>query len=198
MDIVIGVANSPFVAALLGLIGAFVAWRIYRAKIKSNKKDAANIILLELQNARVKLQAAIERASENPAEEKRVLAESAYIMPNESWSRYKYLFVQDLDRYEWDNISNFYEKCALFDEAVRYNTNAFQKNEEQLRANMFSQEAAVLGDYIKLLNGPRVYGSKAEKVALRKAREVRDIMLVEADDIFDYRPRKPYWWPSIT
>ena len=104
-----------------------------------NKRFAANAILFELKNA----EKSIKQAKDNL--KKDILSEELFTMQYESWSKYRHLFVKDFDRDEWDNITDFYNKCQLFDETVRYNKTFFQKNEEQIRIN----KQRIIADYTK-------------------------------------------------
>jgi len=125
--------NSPFFLAFVTFFVGFIAYLLYRTQKQDTKKDAANIIYLEISNA----ESVIKRAKEDL--EKDVLPANALAgqaMQTESWSKYKYLFVRDFDKVEWDSITNFYEKSIAYDEAVKHNASFFQRNEEQIRINL--------------------------------------------------------------
>lgn len=106
--------NSGAFVGLVALVGASGAFIIYFRQKRDIKRDAANTILLEVQNA--------ERQLKNVKDsvDKGTLPSDVYSMPNDSWGRYKYLFVRNFDRDEWDSLSDFYAKCILYDEAVRF------------------------------------------------------------------------------
>lgn len=143
MEVVWKFLNSNLFIAIVTLIAGLVAYFLYRKRIKDGKKDAANILLLEIQNAERQLKAAREQMTKN-----NVLIDDAYVMPTESWGQYKYLFVRDFDRDEWDTLNSFYEKCGLFDEAVRHKSTAFANNEAAIRANMHRVTADYVQDYV--------------------------------------------------
>jgi len=132
--------NSSFFIALVTLIAGLVALYIYYKRKIDRKKDAANIILLEIKNAETKLS-----QSKESIIDKKILPETIYSMRTVSWDKYSYLFVRDFTDKEWDNINTFYEKCQLFDKAVEYGSTYFKKNEEQTRINLQS----ALSQYIK-------------------------------------------------
>jgi hypothetical protein len=130
MEFIIGFFNSNFFIAFITFLAGSIAWYLYYKRNKDNKRDAANIILLEIQNAERVLKQVKERVITG------TVPENLFLMPTESWNKYKYLFVRDFDRDEWDAVSEFYDKCKLYDESVRYNNSFFQKNEEQIRINL--------------------------------------------------------------
>ncbi|HEU5004662.1 MAG TPA: hypothetical protein VFT49_01070 [Candidatus Saccharimonadales bacterium] len=129
MDSIVHFFNSNFFIAIVTLAVGSAAYFVYKKQQKDHKKDAANIILLEIQNA----EREIKKVKSSIANEQ--LKQDLQVMPLESWSKYKYLFVRDFDRDEWDAISDFYSRCLLIDEAVKYNNSAFWDDVAQIRVN---------------------------------------------------------------
>lgn len=127
------ISNTDIPLDIITLIAGLVALIIYYTQKKDAKKDAANILYIEITNAEKIMKLAKENLEQNMASEH---ALSANAMHTESWSKYKYLFVRDFDRIEWDSISDFYSKTKLFDQAVNHNQSLFQKNEDQVRGNL--------------------------------------------------------------
>ncbi|HVI69163.1 MAG TPA: hypothetical protein VM581_01775 [Magnetospirillaceae bacterium] len=182
--------NSSFFVALLGATGAITAYVIYKRKIKSNKNDAANILLLEIQNAKRQIVVAVKQFKDAGENETKMVAEDTFLMPNESWNKYKYLFVRNFDRDQWDSLSSFYGKCALFDEAVVHNNRAFPQNAEQIRAAMSQAITTVITAFV--MGDPHAKPeSQAEKAVIEKAEKVHDLILERAGLLFSYSPRKP-------
>lgn len=132
--------NSSFFIALVTLTAGLIAYLIYRKGKNDFKRDAANILLLEIQNAERLIIAIKEKLQKDNQ-----LSNDVYLMATASWQKYQYLFVRDFDRDEWDTIAVFYDKCKLIDEAAAQNNSYFQKNEEQARTNLLRISA----DYIK-------------------------------------------------
>jgi len=182
--------NSGFFIALLGTAGAITAYVLYRRKIRLHKKDGANILLLEIQRAKRQIAVAEKQFRDAGDDETKMLAEDTFLMPNESWSKYKYLFVQNFDRDEWDAVSSFYDKCELFDEAVIHNNRAFPQNAEQVRSSMGQAVASILTEFSKK-NPNDKSGSKGEKAALATARKAADLILSNGGALYAYSPRKP-------
>lgn len=118
------------------LVGTFAIW-LYLKNKWDEKRNAASIILLEVKSAERKIRAVKNSDDDNPSDH-------SPLMKNESWSKYKYLFVKNLDRDEWDSLNDFYEKCSLYDEAITNGAQSFPKNEEQIRINAHR----VFADYI--------------------------------------------------
>ena len=135
--------NSNFFIATVTLAGGAIVYVIYRRTIASRKRDSANVVYNEMKNAERVLKEVRKQITTNDR-----LLERVYLMKSESWSKYKYLFVNNLDRDEWDAITEFYTKSILYDEAVAYNDSAFQKNEEQVRTNLQRVISEFSKDYI--------------------------------------------------
>lgn len=172
--------NSSFFVAIITLLAGSVAYWLYRKKNKDFKKDAANILLLEMQNAERLLTVAKERIR------KEIIEDNAYAMPTESWSKYKYMFVRDFDRDQWDAINHFYDKCQLYDEAVAHKSAAFKKNEAQIRANMHR----ITADYLRGLVDSGSSGSLKKEV-LSKIDTFQNTYLGLRQDLNFYQPNKP-------
>lgn len=119
------------------IVGSFAIW-LYLKNKWDEKRNAASILLLEIRSAERKIRTVKNLDSDDDG------SNHNPIMKNESWSKYKYLFVKDLDRDEWDSVNDFYEKCALYDEAITNGAQSFPKNEEQIRINAHR----IFADYI--------------------------------------------------
>jgi hypothetical protein len=182
--------NSPLFVALLGATGAITAYVIYIRKIRSNKKDAANILLLEIQNAKRQFSIAKKQIKDAGDDETKMLAEDTFLMPNHSWNKYKYIFVRNFDRDEWDALSLFYDKCLLFDEAIIHNNRAFPQNAEQLRAAMNQATTSILMKYA-IDNPDEEAGSEKEQIAIINAQKAHDLIQSQAASLYSYAPRKP-------
>lgn len=176
--------NSSFLIALVTLVAGAIAFYLYDKQKRDSKKDAANIILLEIQSA--------ERILSQVAEDVRAeKLPNKYLLPTESWSRYKYYFVRDLDRDEWDLITEFYNNAKLFDEAVRYNSSMFQKNEEQIRVNMLRTPAEYVKEYIDgaVSEDEDEETQRLEKI-FEKSQKFQKTFLSRVGTLF-YSPQKP-------
>jgi hypothetical protein len=173
-------------SALATLLVGLYAFTLYKKQKDDIKKDAANILLLELQNAEKVLKLAQRSLEKTPAD----IPYDAITMPTESWSKNKYLFVTDFDNNEWEAISNFYSACSLFDESVRTNASYFQKNEEQIRVNIQQWSAEIAKDY-----GARIEKAKTTDAKTKLKAEL-SVKIAEATDLYlsgvkEYGPVKP-------
>ncbi len=184
MNILIAILNSNFFVGLITLIAGSVAFYLYTKQRADSKIDAANIVLLEIQNA--------ERILGQVAESVRGGSlPNKLLLPTESWSKYKYLFVRDFDRDEWDAISEFYSGCELYDEAVRYNSSLFQKNEEQIRVNMLRAPADYIREYIDSdLTVDIEEANRRLHQAFEKGMKFQELYLSRAGSLL-YSPQKP-------
>jgi hypothetical protein len=193
MNPVISFVNSNFFIAFVTFVVGLVALIIYMLQKRDYKKDAANIILLEIQSA----ERAARKVNENLANE--ILAPDIFLMPTESWTLYKYLFLRDFDRDEWDLISDFYINCRLLDNDIKYNNSAFASDVDAIREN----KQRILADYTKLAtdaltnNETKKSGKDIdeEKLALvekfKKITEEFDTLFMERQGRFAYNPVKP-------
>jgi hypothetical protein len=102
--------NSNFFIAIVTLAVGSIALFIYWKRRLDNKRDIASIILLEIKNAERLLKDEKEQFIKSNEES----IGTELLMPVESWSKNKYLFVRDLDRDEWDTITEFYKNCLLY------------------------------------------------------------------------------------
>ncbi len=186
MEYFIGFFNSNFFIALITFTVGLGAYIFYRVQKYDQRKDAANIILLEIKSA----ERAIKKIKEILSNE--VLASDVFLMPQESWTKYKYLFVRDFDRDEWDAITEFYNKCKLIDDDIRYNNSAFWNDVEEIRAN----KQRILADYAEALV-VKVEKVKAQEEKqkiieeFKKTTELFDSIYMERQGKFIYMPQKP-------
>lgn len=142
MDILLFLDSKLF-STLVTIATGCIAFVVYIKKQRDHKRDAANIILLEIQNA----ERCLKKIRENILKDK--LEENYYTMKTDSWSVYKYLFVRHFDRDEWDLITEFYQTCQLIDTAIMHQSSMFQRNEEQLRINMLKNTAEYIDKAIQ-------------------------------------------------
>lgn len=131
--------DSNFLLAIIGLS----VFLLYKLQVEEEKRSAATTIFFEIKNAEKSLITIKNGLSQSPA----TLIEYIYLMQIDSWSKYKQMFIEDLDRDEWDAVNDFYLKCELIDNANKYNSSFFQKNEEQIRVSKYS----VLAEHAKKL-----------------------------------------------
>lgn len=176
--------RSNFLIALLGL-GAY--W-VYLKQKKDHKRDAANVILLEIESAEQQL-TKINRDS--PFDN--VNEEHVFLMKEGSWNKYRYLFVKDFDRNEWDKISEFYNQCQAYDDAVRYYNSLFDKNAQEVRQNL----QRVLARYAEE-HASNTFGRSAtdkqtlDEAYIKKRQQFVDIyMNTLPTHMYVYLPEKP-------
>jgi len=173
-------------SALTTLLVGLYAFLLYKNQKDDIKKDAANIILLELQNAEKVLKLA-QRSLDKPIPE---LPYDIISMPTESWGKNKYLFVADFDNNQWEAISNFYSTCGLFDESVRTNASYFQKNEEQVRVNIQKRSADLTESYGEKIENAKTPDDKSKLRSELRAKidQATDLYL---SSVATYSPKKP-------
>lgn len=121
-DSLISFFNSNFFLALIALLVGIFAIGLYIKQKRDYKKDAANIILMEVRNA---------ESSIANIKSTRFIDYNKLLLSNNSWAKYSYLFIKDLDRDEWDVINNFFNQCKLYDESIKQLKNSLPLQIEQ-------------------------------------------------------------------
>jgi hypothetical protein len=129
--------------SVVTLLVGLVAFIVYQKQQNDRKKDAATIVLLEIQNATDRLKAVNESIVKD-----KLIKEDTLLMPTARWEKYKYLFVRNFNSRELNEITTFYEKCLTYDKIVRYHSSFFVKNEEQVRNNLQSSLAIYTRSYL--------------------------------------------------
>jgi hypothetical protein len=173
---------EPLVTLIVGLFAIY----LYIKQRRDHKRDAASILLLEIKSAERKI-----KSAKNKKPESIDLSDEIPLVKSENWSRYKYLFVKDFDRDDWDALNDFYEKCAAYDDAIVSGSLSFSKNEEQIRVNAHR----IFADYIKeAIDG--IKGNDNPQAALEPYKlkaQVFDKMYLDANPDFlkpMYSPQK--------
>lgn len=90
------------------VVGAFV-FIIYRANIKEERKRAATILIMEIRG----IEEALEKLREVLT---RDIYSSALIIKENSWEKFKFLFIKYLDQDEYSLISEFYSTACRIEE----------------------------------------------------------------------------------
>ena len=64
-----------------------------------------------------------------------VLESDVSVINSDSWSKYRHMLSRFLDRDEWDDLDTFYDKAGLLDATIKYNSQMFSNDVEQIRIN---------------------------------------------------------------
>ena len=180
---------EQYISAIVTFIVGFVALFVYLKQKRDHKKDAANILLIEIEAAERQLQ--IVKESGAPQE----LKEGSFLMPSSSWSTYRHLFARDLSPREWDIITNFYTKCKQFDESVDYNSSFFKQDVEAYRLSINSALALIAKDVsINIDEGPSQDESLIFDAANEHYRRIAGRaknLFMNVENIYRYEPNKP-------
>lgn len=107
------------VTVFVGGVALYIYWR----QGDDQKRLAAQTIYSELSTAENRLKGIRARffAVDQP------VLELAKIMPYESWTKHKYLFLKDLSAENWKLIDDFYSNCIAYDVAVDIETKNIEK-----------------------------------------------------------------------
>lgn len=121
--------DSNFFQSIVALIVGVFVFVQYRINRRDHLRDAASIIIIEIQTASRTIKSIRKRLVD------RVLDSDVSVMPSDSWKENRQLFAKYLDRDEWDTIEDFYDRARLLDDVVKYNRQMFRNNVEQIRIN---------------------------------------------------------------
>lgn len=121
--------DSNFFQSIVALIVGVFVFVQYRINRRDHLRDAASIIIIEIQTASRTIKSIRKRLVD------RVLDSDVSVMPSDSWKENRQLFAKYLDRDEWDTIEDFYDRSRLLDDVVKYNRQMFRNDVEQIRIN---------------------------------------------------------------
>lgn len=167
--------NSNFFVAFVTIVVGTIALVVYWIQKRDSKREAANIILLEIRAAERKL-VEIKKSLKNE-----ILPNDLRLMPTENWSKFSFLFIRDFDRDEWDSLVSFYNNCQLIDETIKYNNDSFWNDVEQIRSN----KQRLLADF--------AYKAALDKNARKEFDDVTDLidgLYMSKQGKFGYTPQK--------
>jgi hypothetical protein len=182
--------SNFFVGLVTLVVGSFAILLYYRQK-RDFKKRAAQVVLLEIQNAEKRLKEARARLDTSESAGRKELPERLYVMPSDSWDTYNHLFVRNFLPNEWEAINDFYSKCALFDEAIRHNDGRFGREEQEIRRNAHQatyEYARAYHDQIAKATDDKQKSEFEEEFI--KGRNNLVYLLTTAKFIFTYTPVK--------
>lgn len=175
---------ATYALVVATIIVALTAYIVYRKSKADSKRDVALSILLEIRAGEAAI-GKIRDALRNDS-----LDIDVSVLQSESWSSNKYLFVRDFDKDEWESISEFYNKAALLDEAIKFNKSAFASDAEQVRFNrqrMFAQYADDLVDSVNEQTNLEEAGKKYEL----KVKAFDAVYMKDQGSTKFYKPQKP-------
>lgn len=175
--------NSNGLQTITTLLVGTLAWLVYVKQKRDAKVDEARSIVLEIQNA----ESALSKVRD--AVKSGHLDVDVRVLQSESWSVSKRLFVRDFDRDEWDLISDFFNRAALIDDAIRYNKTAFASDVEQIRTNKQATFARFAADVVEKLQGSESVDEIQKNYEL-KAKAFDGLYMNNQED-FQYKPLKP-------
>lgn len=146
---IIPVFNSSFFIGCITAAAATVTLFVYRRQKSDYIRDAASIILIEIQKAEELLtdarRAYVQTKSEDADRIK--FPEKLRVMETDSWEKYRYLFARVIPDEVWSEINNFYVNCRLFDASLQRIEAAYERNDTEVRTNIYR----VLAGYSKKL-----------------------------------------------
>lgn len=183
-DLLNTIAN--FFSGLSTLLVGLYAFLLYNKQKSDQKRDAASIIIQEIEYA----EKVIKRAQYELEKPDPLLSVTELSMPATSWGNYKYLFVNDLDSAQLDSITIFYNACDSFDSAVKLENSQFNRNRKYVREFCHKRASELTWDFYNFLNGKEI--TKEMKDSLEKRiREETAYYINVTSSKADYYFKKP-------
>ena len=96
------------IISILLVLGGFTAFLIYYFQCKSRRRDAAALIVTQIEELKEKLLQINNISIDNTINEK-AFYETLDIITENQWEKYKHLFIKRIDSYSFKTINNFYE-----------------------------------------------------------------------------------------
>lgn len=156
--------NSNFFVALATLfVGGFAIY-LYKRQKADSRRDAANVILAEIRQAERMIDEFKNNGIGNDVVYK--------LLPSNNWIKHNYLFINDLDSDEIDQINSFYNQCFVLDRTIDQNHISHELANKSVAIH---QTLSVIA---KESNGNKVFFDQAKKNYL-------DLIL---DDGYAFRP----------
>jgi len=184
--------NSNFFIALVTLLVGSVAIYIYKKQQKDTKRNAANTVLLEIANAEQIIESAKLKISETRRAGRTQIPEHHYVLPTESWSKYKSLLSKDFTKEQWDRISKFYNDCQLFDETVAYNDNMFINDTVEIRKNVHQGIYKYAAEYAEKITEEKDPSKKEDIInEFKDKKNALSLILTSSEYMYIYSPSKP-------
>jgi len=112
-------------------------------------------------------------------------------MPLDTWTKNRHLFVNDFKTTEWESLNEFYDKCSMFDEAIRHNDARFAKDEQQIRESVHRTTYDLTYDMFKNFNQNTTDDKEEEyKVSFFEKRNKMAKFLTTGENLWLYTPSK--------
>jgi hypothetical protein len=144
--------NSNFLIGLFTLATALVAYHLYRRQQSDYKKNAAKQIYYEIsdtENTIAKLIQLRDNYKNGVIANLEYMDMSEYLMPASVWTDYRYLFVNNFSREEWDRLESFFSARAKARRGIESITEILPKNIEAKTSSAAQAMADIAKEYAK-------------------------------------------------
>jgi hypothetical protein len=127
MDNVIKILNSNFFVAFTTIIAGSVAVYLYYKQKRDHKKDAAKTLYSEILNSE-RIIKDLRTLKQNGSLLSLGTTTGRYTMGNSGWEKTKYLFINDFNSNEWENLNTFFNQVKEYQRTISQIANLFPKN----------------------------------------------------------------------
>jgi hypothetical protein len=113
-------------SAIATIITAWVAFKIYRQAKNDEIEYAARIIILEIRESEKTVKRLTEFKNANPDPHSVGYPNDLVkIIPLKGWEKYSHLFIKRMNNDEYDQISDYYNKCEILEKYLEKNYNFY-------------------------------------------------------------------------
>ena len=102
---------------VLLVIGGLTAFLVYYLQCKTKKRDAAALIVTQVEELKEKILQINNISFDNSINEK-AFYETLDIITDNQWEKYKHIFIKKMDSYSFKTINNFYESILSIKEQL--------------------------------------------------------------------------------
>lgn len=147
-------------------------------------RNAAKLIITEIQSAERKIKTLKKSVGEGK------LDSDVSIITTNSWAKYKHFFTRLLDRDEWDDIEDFYDRATMLDDTVRYNSSMFRNDVEQIRVNKQRAVADFARDIVNNIGTTGEADRESIAAVFDSKVKVYDTLYMSKQDEIGYTPQR--------
>lgn len=128
MEDVIAFFNSNFFIALVTIITGSVAILLYFQQKKDRKKDSAKTLYYEITNSERIIKDLKTLKKQNGNLLSLWTTAGQYTIGDSGWEENKYLFINDFDENEWENLNTFLNQINEYRRVISQIADLFPKN----------------------------------------------------------------------
>lgn len=119
-------------ATLATIVTAIVAYKIYQKAKADELENAARILILEIRESEKAIKKLLDFKNANP--DPKLIGypnDLIKIIPSKAWAKYSHLFIKKVNNDEYDQLSDYYNRCEVLEKYIEKNHNFFWVSSEE-------------------------------------------------------------------